>query len=72
MTERAEMVDYKTAQARGWDIGSGPTEAQCKVTPTRLKIGGAKWTGDNPEGIMNIIAMTNSGQADTYWHRLAA
>ena len=30
-------TDYPTYRAKGWDIGSGPTEAACKIIGERLK-----------------------------------
>jgi hypothetical protein len=70
--ERAAMLGYKHAESKGWDIGSGPTEAQCKTTTKRLKISGAKWNIENAPRLMNLIAMRNSNQWNTYWARLAA
>ena len=37
IVERWEMVDYPTALAHGWDIGSRPTEAMCKNMTLRLR-----------------------------------
>ena len=37
--ERAEMLDYPTFRERGFDIGSGPTEAFCKTMTASLKAG---------------------------------
>ena len=37
--ERAEMLDYPTFRERGFDTGSGPTEAFCKTVTARLKAG---------------------------------
>lgn len=72
VTARLAMLDYKNALSKGWDIGSGPTEAQCKTNLKRLKISGAKWNVENAPKILNLIAMRNSGQWKTYWGRLAA
>lgn len=72
VTERMAMLGYKHALSKGWDIGSGPTEAQCKTNATRLKISGAKWNVENAPRMMNLLATRNSGQWDTYWRRLAA
>ena len=35
-------TDYPTYRARGWDIGSGPTEAGCKIIGERLKGSGMR------------------------------
>ena len=71
-SERVKMLGYKEALAKGWDIGSGPTESNCKTHARRLKISGGKWDTDNPEKMMNLIALKYSGQWEAYWSRLAA
>jgi hypothetical protein len=65
--ERWEMVDYPQALAKGWDIGSGPTEAACKNLTLRLKRTGMKWDADHAAGMMNLIALRESGQWAEYW-----
>ena len=37
VSERREMIRYPEFQAKGWQIGSGPTEATCKTLTARLK-----------------------------------
>jgi len=64
---RLERVDYRGALARGWDIGSGPTEAMCKTLTLRLKRPGMRWDADHAAGMMNLVALYESGQADAYW-----
>ena len=65
--ERLEMLDYRGASARGWDIGSGPTEAMCKNLTLRLKRTGMKWDASNAEAVMTLIALRESRQWETYW-----
>lgn len=72
VTDRLEMLDYPAAIAKGWDIGSGPTEAMCKNLTLRLKRPGMKWDADHAEGMMNLIAMYESGQSKTYWASLSS
>jgi hypothetical protein len=67
ITERWEMVDYPAALAHGWDIGSGPTEAACKNLTLRLKRTGMKWDTDNAAAMMNLVALRESGQWNSYW-----
>jgi hypothetical protein len=67
VVSRLEMLDYRTALAKGWDIGSGPIEAMCKNLTLRLKRPGMKWDRDHAGAMMNLIAMYESGQAQTYW-----
>jgi len=64
---RMEMLDYRGALAKGWDIGSGPTEAMCKNLTLRLKRPGMKWDRDHAGAMMNLIALYESGQAKAYW-----
>lgn len=70
--KRREMLDYPTALANDWDIGSGPTEATCKTLTLRLKRPGMKWDRDHAAGMMNLIAMRESGQWKSYWAQRAA
>ncbi len=35
-------TDYPTYRKNGWDIGSGPTEAGCKIIGERLKGSGMR------------------------------
>jgi hypothetical protein len=61
IVERNDMMDYRTALARGWDIGSGPTEAMCKNLTLRLKRPGMKWDAQNASAMMNLTALYESG-----------
>ena len=65
--ERREMIKYPEFQAKGWQIGSGPTEATCKTLTARLKGSGMRWDGGNAEALMGLEALTQSGQWDLYW-----
>jgi len=67
VSERREMIRYPAFRSRGWQIGSGPTEATCKTLTARLKGSGMRWDGDNAEAIMALEALTQSGQWDGYW-----
>jgi len=71
VVSRLEMVDYRTALAKGWDIGSGPTEAMCKNLTLRLKRPGMKWDRDHAAAMMNLSALYESGQAQPYWSAAA-
>lgn len=61
------MMAYRTALARGWDIGSGPTEAMCKNLTLRLKRTGMKWDAKHAADMMNLTALYERGQAKAYW-----
>jgi hypothetical protein len=67
VSDRREMIGYPDFQAKGWQIGSGPTEATCKTLTARLKGSGMRWDGDNAEAIMALEALTQSGQWNAYW-----
>jgi hypothetical protein len=71
VVSRMEMLDYRGALAKGWDIGSGPTEAMCKNLTLRLKRPGMKWDRDNAAAMMNLTALYESGQSKTYWAKAA-
>lgn len=72
ITERLGMLDYPAAIARGWHIGSGPTEAMCKNLTLRLKQSGMKWDAPNAASMMNVIALYENDQAPAYWTKRAA
>jgi hypothetical protein len=67
VSERREMIKYPDFLAKGWQIGSGPTEATCKTLTARLKGSGMRWDADNAEALMALEALTQSGQWDLYW-----
>ncbi len=65
--KRFEMLDYRVALAKGWDIGSGPTEAMCKTLTLRLKRSGMKWDADHAAAMMTLLAMRESNQHQQWW-----
>jgi len=67
VSERREMIKYPAFIAKGWQIGSGPTEATCKTLTARLKGSGMRWDADSAQAIMALEALTQSGQRDLYW-----
>jgi len=67
VSERRDMIKYPAFQAKGWQIGSGPTEATCKTLTARLKGSGMRWDGDNAQALMGLEALYQSGQWDVYW-----
>jgi hypothetical protein len=67
ISERREMIRYPEFQAKGWQIGSGPTEATCKTLTARLKGSGMRWDAGNAEALMGLEALTQSDQWDLYW-----
>jgi hypothetical protein len=67
VSDRREMIRYPEFIKKGWQIGSGPMESQCRVTPDRVKGPGKRWDMDHAEEIMALEAMYQSGQCQTYW-----
>lgn len=67
MSQRREMIQYPQFLSRGWQIGSGPTEALCKTTTLRLKGRGRRWDAPNAEAIMALETLRQSGLWDDYW-----
>lgn len=70
-------TDYPTYRQRGWDIGSGPTEAGCKIIGERLKGSGMRWVEDGAVTVAALRALYVSGDKvwDGFWaqpHRRAA
>jgi hypothetical protein len=71
VSERREIIHYRELRARGIQIGSGPTEAQCKTTTQRVKGRGRRWDFANAEYIMNLAALEASNLWDNYWENHA-
>jgi hypothetical protein len=70
-------TDYPTYRRNGWDIGSGPTEAGCKIIGERLKGSGMRWVEDGAATVAALRALYVSGGKvwDGFWaqpHRAAA
>jgi hypothetical protein len=70
-------TDYPTYRANGWDIGSGPTEAGCKIIGERLKGSGMRWVEEGAATVAALRALYVSGGHvwDGFWsqaHRPAA
>jgi hypothetical protein len=62
-------TDYPTYRAKGWDIGSGPTEAACKIIGERLKGSGMRWIEKGAEAVGALRALYVSGAKlwDGFW-----
>ena len=69
-------TDYPTYRQKGWDIGSGPTEAGCKIIGERLKGSGMRWVEEGAATVAALRALYVSGGKvwDGFWsqpHRRA-
>lgn len=62
-------TDYPRYRRQGWDIGSGPTEAGCKVIGERLKGSGMRWVEDGAATVAALRALYVSGGNlwDGFW-----
>jgi hypothetical protein len=67
VAERRGRIRYVEFERRGWDIGSGPTESQCKTTTRRVKGRGMRWNWANVEHMMQLEALYQSGAWDRWW-----
>jgi hypothetical protein len=70
-------TDYPSYRQKGWDIGSGPTEAGCKIIGERLKGSGMRWVEDGAATVATLRSLYVSGGTvwDGFWsqpHRMAA
>jgi hypothetical protein len=71
VAERKEMIDYPQFLERGWHIGTGTVESQCKATTQRVKGRGMRWDLDNAEAMLALEALYQSNQWDLYWKTAA-
>jgi hypothetical protein len=67
VANHAEMLDYPSYLAKGYDIGSGPTESLCGTLTARLRGGGKRWLSPNAEALMALAALQHSRLWKTYW-----
>jgi hypothetical protein len=65
--ERTAMIRYAENRARGWDIGSGPTESLCKTMARRLKGAGMRWDPAGADAVLSLTALQDSDAWDRYW-----
>jgi len=67
--ENAARTDYPGFRGRGWDVGSGPTEAGCKVLQGRLKGAGMRWgvSGSEQVGALKALYASGEGLWDAFW-----
>jgi len=70
VAERSDMIRYPDFRRNHWQIGSGPTEAECKTTTQRLKGRGRRWDSQNAEAMMALAALHDSRMWNQYWKTL--
>jgi hypothetical protein len=68
-TANEHRTDYPSYRRHGWDIGSGPTEAACKIVGERLKGSGMRWLEEGAAQVAPLRALYLSGADawDTFW-----
>jgi hypothetical protein len=73
-TNNRHRTDYPTYRANGWDIGSGPTEAGCKIIGERLKGSGMRWveSGAAAVGVLRAAYVSGPTLWDGFWAQPAA
>jgi hypothetical protein len=54
-------TDYPSYRSHGWDIGSGPTEAACKIVGARLKGSGMRWVERGAAEVAPLRALYHCG-----------
>ena len=64
---RKEMIRYPWFRERGWQIGSGPTESQCKLCTKRLKGYGRRWDRPNATAVAALDTLDRNGQWQQVW-----
>jgi hypothetical protein len=62
----AQRMNYNAIHRKGWPIGSGPVESECRGRQCRFKRPGQTWT---PRGMRNLGALTEARQ-NGYWDQL--
>lgn len=72
---QVHRMDYPRYLAKGWQIGSGPVEAGCKIViGHRLKGAGMRWSQTGSDGVAHLRALFLSERTQwaAYWnHRQA-
>jgi hypothetical protein len=68
IAERSHLINYPEFRAKGWQIGSGPTEAQCGTTTDRVKGKGRRWDQENALGVMSLETLYQSRAWNSHWN----
>jgi hypothetical protein len=69
LRNQVHRMDYPTYVAKGWQIGSGPVEAACKLVGARLKGTGMRWGEPGADAVCHLRALfrSESSQWDAFW-----
>ena len=73
LQDKQPWMDYPRALASGWPIATGVIEGACRhLIGDRMGITGARWGIDGAQAILQLRAITASGDLDDYWnHHIA-
>lgn len=68
--ENEDRADYPSYRAKGWDIGSGPTESACKIVGSRLKGSGMRWLEEGAAWVapLRAVYLSSTEAWDTLWN----
>ena len=66
---QVHRMDYPSYVAKGWQIGSGPVEAGCKLVGQRLKGAGMRWGEAGADAVCHLRALYRSeaSQWEAFW-----
>lgn len=64
---RREHAEYAQFKAKGFMIGSGPTESACKSEGRRLKGPGMRWKLANIQSMLALESLRQSDLWNSYW-----
>jgi hypothetical protein len=65
---KSPYLDYPTALAKGWPIGTGVIEGACRhLVKDRMDITGARWGLDGAEAVLKLRALQANGAWNDYW-----
>lgn len=69
VAKNEHRTDYPEYRERGWDVGSGPTEAGCKVLGQRVKGCGMRWEKAASLEVATLKALYASGLGlwEAFW-----
>jgi hypothetical protein len=70
VAQRRDMIRYPKFRQHGWQIGSGPTEAQCKASAQRVKGRGRRWDRANAEAVIALDCLASSDVWHLHWTNL--
>jgi len=71
VAKNAHRTAYPEYRQRGWDVGSGPTEAGCKVLGQRVKGCGMRWEKAGSLEVATLKALYASGLGlwEAFWQQ---